>query len=62
MKNWYSVELENDLAYSLRVWLKNHGITFDTSGCGTFEKPMTHFEIIMDEETSKACQEFLDTL
>lgn len=62
MKKWYSVELENDLAYSLRVWLKNRGISFETSGCGTLEVPRTHFEMYMDEETSEICENFLEEL
>lgn len=62
MKTWYAVELESDLANSLRVWLKNRGIKFDTSGCGTLDKPRTHFEMFMDEETANICQEFIDKL
>lgn len=62
MKTWYAVELENELAKPLRVWLKNRGIFFETSGCGTLEKPRTHFEMIMNEGTAKSCQEFIDKL
>lgn len=62
MKVWYAVELENELANSLRVWLKEHGISYETSGCGTLEAPWTHFEMLMDKETAKSCQEFVDKL
>lgn len=62
MKTCYAVELSNDLAIALRVWLKNRGIKFDTSGGGTLEKPRTHFEMWMDEETANICQEFIDKL
>lgn len=62
MKTWYSVELENELAKTLRIWLKNHDIFYETSACSTFEAPRTHFEMFMDEETAKICQEFIDKL
>lgn len=62
MKTWYSVELEHDLAIALRVWLKEHGISYETSACGTLEKPRTHFEMWMGEETANICQEFIDKL
>ena len=62
MKVWYAVVLESNLANSLRVWLKNRGIQFETSGCGTLEAPRTHFEMLMDKETADICQEFIDKL
>lgn len=58
----YTVELESELDKPLRVWLKNRGISFDTSGCGTLDAPRTHFKMLMDEETAKSCQEFVDKL
>ena len=62
MKTWYAVELADELANSLRVWLKEHGISYETSACGTPALPRTHFEMYMDEETSEICQNFLDEL
>lgn len=62
MKTLYAVELESELANSLRVWLKEHGISYETSACGTLEAPRTHFEMFMDEETANSCQEFIDKL
>lgn len=62
MKTWYAVELSNDLAIALRVWFKEHGISYETSACGTLEAPRTHFEMWMDEETANICQEFIDKL
>lgn len=62
MKVGYAVELESELDKPLRIWLKNRGIKFETSGCGTIEVPRTHFEILMDKETAKSCQEFIDKL
>lgn len=62
MKTLYAVELSNDLAIALRVWLKEHGISYETSACGTLAVPRTHFEMYMDEETSEICQNFLDEL
>lgn len=62
MKTLYAVELSNDLAIALRVWLKEYGISYETSACGTLALPRTHFEMYMDEETSEICQNFLDEL
>ena len=62
MKKWYYVELGHDLAIALRVWLKAHGISYETSDCGTLELPRTHFAMYMDEETSEICQNFLDEI
>lgn len=62
MKTWYAVELSNDLAIALRVWLKERGISYETSACGTLEVPRTHFEMFMDEETANICQAFIDKL
>lgn len=62
MKKWYYLEPEHDLAIALRVWLKEHGITYETSACGTLAVPMTHFEMYMDEETSEICENFLEEL
>lgn len=62
MKVRYAVELKSELDKPLRIWLKNRGIKFETSGCGTLEVPCTHFEMFMDEETADICQEFIDKL
>lgn len=62
MKTWYAVELEHDLAIALRVWLKEHGISYETSDCSTLAVSRTHFEMFMDEETANSCQEFIDKL
>lgn len=62
MKTWYSVELAHDLAIALRVWLKEHGISYETSACGTLAVPRTHFEMYMDEETAEICDNFLEEL
>lgn len=62
MKTWYAVELADELANSLRVWLKEHGISYETSACGTSVHPLTHFEMYMDEETAELCDNFLEEL
>ena len=62
MKKWYTAELGNDCAVLLRRWLKNKGITYEASACGTLEVPRTNFQIYMDEETCKLCQNFLDRI
>ncbi len=49
MKVWYAVELESELDKTLRIWLKNRGIKFETSGCGTIEAPRSLFEMLMDK-------------
>lgn len=62
MKTWYAVELNHDNANALRAWLKNNGVSYETSACGTRAVPMTHFEMFMDKETADICQEFIDKL
>lgn len=62
MKKWYYLELEHDLAIALCVWLKEHGVSYETSACGTLAVPRTHFAMYMDEKTAEICQIFLDEM
>ena len=62
MKKWYSVELCPELAQLLKVWLRAKCVSYEISACGTLEVPRTNFQIYMDEETCKLCQNFLDRI
>ena len=58
MKMWVSCELSLDDYIAFRVYLKNHGMKFETSGC----EAGVHIEVWADADEISAANDFLDTL
>ena len=59
MKKWYNFEtMFKSLRDDLRVYLKNHKIRYELSGC--FEG--YHFEIFASEAEAGAIDDFLDSI
>lgn len=57
-KQWVSVELCNKDAESFKSYLKEHGIYFEPSSCGTY----VHIEVFATSEQISAANNFLDNL
>lgn len=55
---WVSCELSLDDYIAFRVYLKNHGMKFETSGC----EAGVHIEVWADADEISAANDFLDTL
>ena len=58
MKRFYSVELPQEQAEKLKVFLKQNKIYFEPSACYN----LIHFEIKMNEEEAEKVNGFLETL
>lgn len=57
-KRFYNVELPQEQAEKLKVYLKQKGIYFEPSECFN----LIHFEIKMDEAEAENVNKFLETL
>lgn len=57
-KKYYSVELNNDKAEALKVFLKQNNIYFEPSACYN----LIHFEIKLNEVELDKVNKFLDIL
>lgn len=56
MKRWYNIDLKNDDAImALRLYLRAHGIKYETSG----NYNMTHFEIYCDSITAALIDNYI---
>ena len=58
MRTWKNVELEKPEAHAFRVFLISKTIKFETSGAG----PLVHFEVFVNDDELKECDEFLEVL
>lgn len=58
-QKWFSVELSTITAALFKVFLRDNGIRFESSGCYN----LVHFQIfIKDEKDYNACNSFLEFL
>lgn len=54
-RNWMNVELERETAERFGAFLKANGYKYESSGCFN----LVHFEVYVDDEQVKACDEWL---
>ena len=57
-RNWNSVNLTKQDAYSFRTFLSNNKIRFETSENGN----LIHFEVLVNDEERKVCDDFLSRI
>lgn len=58
MRKWYNVELDEDCAIKLRIFLIDNSIKHETSGADN----LVHFEIELNDEEYKVVGKFIDEM